>query len=164
MFCAGGCWRRHLQVKVKAGHKRQAVAAAVITRTATTPTTRSRSADADARGAQSQRRQPRNKEQDFFPQHGLYLVLSSLVRSHPPNFPKPPKPENFSVGMELASESLPPASQYVKNHVDSFWSRHIPVLLHLTGEVQDEGAPFGSSILRSFYSARAGRGSCSESL
>jgi hypothetical protein len=45
--------------------------------------------------------------------------------------------------MELASESLSPASQYVKNHVDSFWSRLIPVLLHLIGEVQDEGAPFG---------------------
>jgi hypothetical protein len=66
--------------------------------------------------------------------------------------------------MELASEPLSPASQYVKTHVDSFWSRLVPVPLHLIGEVQDEDAPFGSSILRSFYSARAGRGSCSESL
>ena len=38
------------------------------------------------------------------------------------------------------------------------------VVVHLTGSVLDEDAPFGSSILRSFYSARVGRGSCSESL
>jgi hypothetical protein len=35
--------------------------------------------------------------------------------------------------MELASVTLSPASQYVKNHIDSIWSRHIPVLVHLTG-------------------------------
>jgi hypothetical protein len=62
-------------------------------------------------------------------------------------------------------EPLPPAPQYVKNHVDSSWSRHIPdVLLHLTGQVQDEGAPFGNLNFVPCSSARAGRGSCSESL
>ena len=30
-------------------------------------------------------------------------------------------------------ESLSPATQYVKKHVDSSWSRHIPVLLHSGG-------------------------------
>jgi hypothetical protein len=34
---------------------------------------------------------------------------------------------------KLASVTLSPASQYVKTHVDSSWSRHIPVLLHKTG-------------------------------
>jgi hypothetical protein len=42
---------------------------------------------------------------------------------------------------KLASVTLSPASQYVKTHVDSSWSRHIPVLLHKTGWVLDEGAP-----------------------
>jgi hypothetical protein len=80
-------------------------------------------------------------------------LFSSLVRSHSPNFPKLPKKK--SVGMELprvkvhdapptgvgsqwpcprgGGESLSPASQYVKTHVDSSWSRHIPVLFHKTG-------------------------------
>jgi hypothetical protein len=34
------------------------------------------------------------------------------------------------------------APQYVKTHVDSLRSSHIPVLLHETGLVQDEDAPF----------------------
>jgi hypothetical protein len=30
-----------------------------------------------------------------------------------------------------------------ETHEDSIWSSHIPVLLHWTGSVLDEGAPFG---------------------
>jgi hypothetical protein len=84
-----------------------------------------------------------------------YALFSSLVRSHSPNFPKLPK--TFSVGMELlvqghclpaftgrrtmdlcycprgGGESLSPATQYVKTHVDSSWSRRTPVLKHKTG-------------------------------
>jgi hypothetical protein len=43
----------------------------------------------------------------------------------------------------LARVTLSPTSQYVKNHVDSICSCHIPVLLHWTGSVLDGGAPFG---------------------
>jgi hypothetical protein len=56
--------------------------------------------------------------------------------------------------MELASVTLSPASQYVKNYVDFVWSCHIPVLLHLTGSVLDEGAPFGISKLRSIRAVK----------
>ena len=55
--------------------------------------------------------------------------------------------------MELARATRatlsPPASQYVKTHVDSILFCHIPVPLHWTGLVLDEGAPFGISRLRS---------------
>jgi hypothetical protein len=44
--------------------------------------------------------------------------------------------------MELARVALSPASQYVKTHEDPFWSRHIPVLLFLTGKALDEDAPW----------------------
>jgi hypothetical protein len=64
--------------------------------------------------------------------------------------------------MELARVALLPASQYVKTHVDSIWSCHIPVLLHWTGSVLDEGAPFGISKLRSIRAVKGWHGSCSE--
>jgi hypothetical protein len=54
-------------------------------------------------------------------------LFSSLAGRHSPNFPKLPKTK--LVGMELARVTLSPASQYVKTHVDSIWSCHIPVPL-----------------------------------
>ena len=57
----------------------------------------------------------------------------------------------------LARVTLSPASQYVKNHVDSILSCHIPVPLHWAGLVLDGDAPFGISKQQtSFYSCREG--------
>jgi hypothetical protein len=38
----------------------------------------------------------------------------------------------------------------------------IPVLLHLTGSVLDEDAPFGSDVLHAIHVVRGWHGSCSE--
>jgi hypothetical protein len=57
---------------------------------------------------------------------------------------------------------LSPASQYVRTHVDSVWFCHIPVLLHVTGSVLDEGAPFGNSKLRSIRVPRNQTKGCCE--
>ena len=37
----------------------------------------------------------------------------------------------------------------------------IPVLLHLTGSVLDEDAPFGSNVLHAIHVVKGWRGSCS---
>jgi hypothetical protein len=65
----------------------------------------------------------------FFPTQPLFSSLSA--QPLPPNFPKLPKTPSRDGDGELDSVALSPASQHVKTHVDSIWSRHIPpVLLH----------------------------------
>jgi hypothetical protein len=65
---------------------------------------------------------------------------SAQPRTRTQFFLNPPKAaQSLPVGMELARAwsaalcFLSPASQCVKNHVDSSWSHHVPVMLHKTG-------------------------------
>jgi hypothetical protein len=86
-----------------------------------------------------------------------WALFCSLVGRHSPNSPKLPKSFQSRWSWLGVCTGLPVRENPRRFHL----VLPIPVLVHLTGSVLEEGAPFGSNILRASHVVKGWHGSCS---